>query len=89
MLYSINTRIGGYHEARIFYAPRYDRPRPEHQVPDLRTTIHWDPFVKAVGRGVYEISFYNADRPSTIYITVEGITGDGIPLHSGISYRVE
>ena len=88
-LNSINTVIRGYHEERIFYAPRYDKPRPEHQVPDLRTTIHWDPFVQIADTGVHEITFFNADIPATIYITVEGITEDGIPLFFRKSYLVK
>ena len=39
VLYTINTEIRGYDEERIFYAPRYDKPRPENQAPDLRTTM--------------------------------------------------
>jgi len=88
VLYSINTVIRGYHDARTFYAPRYNKPRPEHQMPDLRTTIHWEPFVQTRDTGSQEITFFNADNPATIYIIVEGITRDGIPLYSRTSYLV-
>ncbi len=89
VLYSINTVIRGYHDARTFYAPRYNKPRPEHQMPDLRTTIHWEPFVQTTDTGSQEITFFNADNPATIYIIVEGITRDGIPLYSRTSYQVK
>lgn len=88
-LYSINTGIRGYHEPRIFYSPRYDKPRPEDMVPDLRTTIFWAPSIRTGDNGEQEISFYNADIPGTIYVTVEGITASGIPVYSRISYRIE
>lgn len=88
LLYSINTVIRGYHDAKTFYAPRYNIPRPEHQMPDLRTTIHWEPFVQTPDTGCQEITFFNADNPATIYIIVEGITRDGIPLYSRTSYQV-
>ena len=89
VLHAINTVITGYDEARIFYAPRYDAPKPGNRIPDLRTTIHWVPSVKADDTGAREITYFNADQPSAIWITLEGMTADGIPLYFRTGYRVE
>ena len=87
--HAINTEIRGYHVPRIFYAPRYDRPRPERRVPDLRNTIYWEPNVKIGKNGRGEIEYFNSDVPTKILVTLEGITEDGIPLYQTILYEVD
>lgn len=64
--------------SREFYQPIYDTPEKVNDpVPDLRNLIYWNPDVTTDENGEAEIVFYNADRPQTIEITVEGIGNNG------------
>lgn len=66
-----------------FYSPRYDtREDRESGPPDLRTTIYWNPNVTITADGVSAFDFYTADAPSEYTVLIEGITSDGLLIHS-------
>lgn len=54
-----------------FYSPKYtvktDRP-----LPDVRSTIYWEPDIITDDQGEAEISFYTADKPGTYTVIIEG-----------------
>ncbi|HKG07238.1 MAG TPA: carboxypeptidase-like regulatory domain-containing protein, partial [Pedobacter sp.] len=73
----LNIKPKGFNSARVFYAPRYDRPVLSHQLPDLRSTIYWNAKMKTFASGRGRFSFFNADGPGTYKVVVEGINAAG------------
>ncbi len=68
----------GYQKPVEFYAPKYDTPQDrESALPDLRTTIHWQPDVKTDETGTASFDFYTADSGSIYTVIIEGLTTDG------------
>ncbi len=75
--------------SKEFYKPLYDtEERRKSQIPDLRKTIHWEPELSLDEEGRTEIKFYNGDRYTRIRCVLEGITEEGIPVHSEYFYEV-
>lgn len=71
------TYSEGYHKARQFYVPPYgNEDYKKRQIPDFRSTIYWNPYVK-VKNGKAKVSFYNADAASNYQVIVEGISTEG------------
>jgi len=66
----------GFQKPVEFYAPKYDSPN-QNLDPDLRTTIHWQPFVMTDENGKATFNFYTADSPTTYSVLIEGVTDDG------------
>ena len=85
----INQRVYGYYQARAFYAPKYNVPKHEHEKPDLRTTIHWEPNVVTDEDGNATISFFNADNRAIIKVDIEGIGEPGVTLAGKASFEVK
>lgn len=68
----------GYQQPLEFYAPKYDTPEKRNvQVPDLRTTIHWQPVVQTDSRGEASFEFYTADESTSYTVIIEGLANDG------------
>jgi hypothetical protein len=75
--------------ANEFYSPVYEtEAKKRSPVPDLRKTIHWEPELQFDENGVAEILFYNGDRYTRVRCVLEGITGEGIPVHAEHYYNV-
>lgn len=73
----------GYQVAKEFYSPQYEtRQQRDSSTPDLRTTIYWNPSVKTVDGGLSGISFYTSDASTTYSVVIEGVTSDGLLIHS-------
>jgi hypothetical protein len=60
-----------------FYKPKYAINDTTKHLPDLRSTIDWEPNIKTGINGEAKISFYTADKPSTYTITIEGADMNG------------
>lgn len=74
----INFTHPGLYKARQFFAPNYARKLPEHQKPDLRTTLHWEPVIFYDGqKGAAALSFYTCDNPGNYLVKIEGISSSG------------
>jgi hypothetical protein len=68
----------GYRQPVEFYAPKYDTPDKRNaNIPDLRTTIHWQPVVQTDGAGTASFEFYTADEPTSYTVVMEGLTDEG------------
>jgi hypothetical protein len=68
----------GYQSPVEFYSPQYDTPEARNSsIPDLRSTIYWQPDVVLDSTGKTTLNFYTADSPSTYSVIIEGITKDG------------
>ncbi|MDB5002213.1 MAG: hypothetical protein JWQ34_438, partial [Mucilaginibacter sp.] len=73
-----NITPKGFNKAREFYSPKYDKPRGDaDKLPDLRSTIYWNPYLKTDAAGKTSFSFYNGDGLGTYKVIVEGINADG------------
>ncbi len=81
---NIHTLIPlGYQTPIEFYSPKYETIEAKnYSVPDLRTTIYWNPAVELSTEGKASVEFYSADNISTYYIIAEGLMDDGTILHS-------
>ena len=72
----------GYQEPVEFYSPKYDTPKSlESPIPDLRTTIYWQPNVSTDDKGWARLDFYTADDPATYTVIIEGVSDDGKLVH--------
>jgi hypothetical protein len=87
--HSVNQKINGYYQARTFYSPKYTTPLPEHEKPDLRTTIYWEPNIVTDANGNATVSFFNADNNSIIKADLEGISESGFPIVGKLNYEVQ
>ena len=77
----------GYQPPVEFYAPKYEFiADKEKDVPDLRTTIHWQPCLE-VKNGRADIEFYTADGIVDYTVVIEGVGEDGSLLR--VEKRIE
>lgn len=76
----LNITHPGYHQARTFYAPNYNRTLKGDEKPDYRTAIHWEPQLNFDAGGNAFLQFYTADSPATYEVLIEGLSADGIPI---------
>jgi TonB-dependent SusC/RagA subfamily outer membrane receptor len=72
--------VPGFYKAREFYSPDYAVPKKEHEKPDYRTTLHWEPKLPVAKKGSPSFSFYTGDSTGEYIIKVEGMTLDGRPV---------
>jgi TonB-dependent SusC/RagA subfamily outer membrane receptor len=73
-------KIPGYSPTTNFSPPDYST-ESDDQIPDTRTTIHWNPDVNVDNTNPAEVSFYASDS-GRYRIVVEGVTVDGVPFRA-------
>ncbi len=85
----LSARLMGYHTAREFYAPAYNKENRQQYIPDQRATVFWAPMIVTNAQGEASIQFYTPDQGSYITIDVQGISFKGKPgfSNSGFSIR--
>ena len=67
-------RPEGYCVQKDFYIPAYEKPEIlQRSMPDLRTTIYWNPAIGTNEYGKTEISFCTADFTASFSYVLEGI----------------
>ncbi|MBC7901818.1 MAG: hypothetical protein H7Y27_00275, partial [Gemmatimonadaceae bacterium] len=77
-----SLQITGYTDLKEFSSPDYATAAPTHDLPDLRTTLFWNPFIfldKASRR--YKFQFYNSDATKRFRLVLEGINIEGKFVH--------
>jgi hypothetical protein len=79
----------GYYRSREFYAPKYDDPKTNTAIGDLRTTICWKPNLITDKDGNATLEFFNADNKGTYRVVVEGIDDNGNLGRKVYHYKVE
>jgi hypothetical protein len=79
----------GYYTARQFYAPKYDDPKTNVTIADLRTTIHWVPSIVTDNSGNASFEFFNAGTKGTYRVVVEGINDEGHLGRQVYRYQVQ
>jgi hypothetical protein len=67
-----------------FYKPKYAVNDTAKHLPDLRSTIDWEPNITTDINGEASVSFYTADKPSTYTIIMEGSDMNG-----SLGYKLE
>lgn len=67
----------GYTEPTEFYNPTYDTPEKGKNIPDLRSTIYWNPSLQFDKDGKAVVEFYTSDSPSSYNVEIEGISKSG------------
>lgn len=84
----LNLNVQGYYQARTFYKPVYEgESRPPKT--DIRTTIHWQPYLQTDAEGKASFSFYNTSGSTRASIIVQGIKADGTPVSQVLDYDVK
>ncbi|NRB50394.1 MAG: TonB-dependent receptor plug domain-containing protein [Saprospiraceae bacterium] len=73
----INFTHPGLYKARQFFSPNYAKRIPDHQKPDLRTTLFWEPSIAVNGEGPAKLDFYTCDNAGTYLVKLEGISSMG------------
>jgi len=85
----VNIDPKGFNNAREFYSPKYDRPGSNKLLPDMRTTVYWNPYLKTGPDGKASFGFFNADGPGNYKVTVEGIDANGQLGRQVFHYKVD
>ena len=85
----ITYKPTGVYAAREFYSPRYDDPKTNAKVADLRSTIYWNPNVITDENGLACVEFFNADSPGIYRAVIEGMDADGNIGRQVFRYKVE
>jgi hypothetical protein len=70
--------LAGYAALKEFYQPDYSKEAALHDVPDVRTTLYWAPYLltdKSSRR--VNIQFYNNDVTRRIKVILEGMNEEG------------
>lgn len=79
----------GYQRVKQFYSPKYDDPKTNAKVADLRTTIYWTPNIITDKNGNASVEYFNADNPGTYRAVIEGIDSDGNLARQVYRYKVQ
>jgi hypothetical protein len=84
------TEYDGLNWQREFYSPVYEMEEQiESRIPDHRTLLYWTPDVKTDAEGQAALTFYAGDLPGTYLMHIEGLTGDGMPGTTSLTFTVE
>ncbi|MDC6390259.1 hypothetical protein PP182_16335 [Maribacter sp. PR1] len=85
----INTKIIGFNKVREFYTPNYSVDRKEHEKPDYRSTLLWEPNIMLKKEGDNKLEFFTGDNPGNYLIKVEGLTVNGVPVSETMELEVD
>lgn len=85
----IDTKIIGFNKVREFYAPNYSVNKKEHEKPDYRSTLFWQPDIQLKKDRATKLDFFTGDNPGNYLIKVEGLTDDGIPVSETMELEVD
>jgi hypothetical protein len=77
----------GLSNAVSFVSPSYPKPKLE-RIPDLRSTLHWNPDLSTNSQGNSMISFFTSDDIGLMKVIVRGITNQGEMFKAETSFNV-
>lgn len=72
-----STHFQGFNVPKTFQMDNYDYLPP---MEDFRRTLYWEPDLRTDGEGRAVVEFFNNSSCKEMYISVEGITPNGLPL---------
>ena len=67
----------GFMPKKEFYAPHYDVPKPEHDLPDNRSTLHFQSQIHTDATGKATVIFWNSDAATSWHVVAEGRSATG------------
>jgi hypothetical protein len=72
------SRLTGYAMPKEFYSPDYSKEAAAFEVPDIRTTLYWAPYI-LTDKNNHKITlqFFNNDVSKRLRIILEGMNEDG------------
>ncbi len=70
----------GFYHAKRFFQPVYDEEKPEHERPDYRTTLFWEPNIEMKKGDKQLVTIWTSDQAGDYEVLVEGITEKGLPV---------
>jgi len=85
----INFAGVGYTASRAFYSPNYGERKPEHNRPDRRPTLLWEPTVAVDSTGQASLEFYTSDVNTTLGVQVQGLSPLGHAGAGTATFKVE
>ncbi|WP_299016532.1 hypothetical protein [uncultured Polaribacter sp.] len=72
-----------------FYAPKHENvTKKDWEVPDLRSTVFWQPNLKINKNGTAKVEFYADDNIGEMLVIIESINEDGKLGYYETSYKV-
>lgn len=83
------TNAKGYAAYRRFYSPDYSNPAVNNTIPDLRSTLYWQPNITTHEDGKATIDFFNADNSAAYNVVIEGLSDNGKPGRAFFTYQVK
>ena len=81
---SISTKVEGYHQPLDFNNEEFG----DHQNPDFRPMLYWNPDITTSENGETIISFYTSDEIGNFRIDIEGISEAGLPGYASANFKV-
>lgn len=89
--HTVTKIVDGFYKARNFFSPNYDikKEKAWDETADIRNTLYWNPYVHPDINGNAKVTYFNSEVKTTINITLEGITQNGIPIVIKKDYIVE
>ncbi len=72
------SRLTGYALPKEFYSPDYSKESAQNDLPDIRTTIYWAPYLLTdKNNHRLTLNFFNNDVSKRLRIILEGMNEDG------------
>jgi len=65
--------FNGFSVTREFYSPDYSFRKSDASVPDLRSTLYWNPQLVADSNGRIHFHFFNSDKAKRFLVVIEGM----------------
>ncbi len=75
-----NVPVTGLNAAVAFHNQMQPAQSPSKRVPDLRSTLFWEPKAMSDPGGKLELTFATGDDVGPVTIVVQGMTSDGVPI---------
>ncbi|WP_143960764.1 TonB-dependent receptor plug domain-containing protein [Litoribacter populi] len=77
----------GFSRTRNFYSPTHE-DMDYYDLPDLRSTIYWNPSIHLKNEERKTLNFYTSDAPGTYRVIIEGVSEDGEVLREVVTFEV-
>lgn len=75
-----NVQVTGLNPVVPFHNLSQIQTNPAKRVPDLRSTLFWQPKATPDSSGKVEVNFVTGDDVGPVTLVVQGMTSDGIPI---------
>jgi hypothetical protein len=69
--------FNGYNINREFYSPDYENQNIDRSIPDVRSTLYWNPYLELDNKGEAHIHFFNSSRTKKYRVVVTGMDAQG------------